>query len=500
MSKVSGLLHEALAPEAQSAIFVPWIKSGFAPLFPYLTDLNEAHVLMLEGQGLLCPNDAKALLSAIVDMDGADPDKIPLDGSLEDVYFNYEAELIRRVGAELGGRLHIARSRNDLQSTLDRMRARALAASLARSAIELRSTLLLRSVQFFDCIMPGYTHMQHAQPITFGWYLLGVEQSLRRDCNRIMAASAHLNFSPLGAGALAGTTFDIDRDFTSRLLGFSAPMSHALDAVTAKDPILELLSAGLFLSTTISRLTQDFYNFSTFEFGMLDLPDNLAITSSIMPQKKNQAVLEFVKGRQAHLLGATVASFAAFHAKPYSHVLDASADGVGAVWDALGGLVSLVPIVRLVVETVQPQRARMADLAARNFCTATDLADFLVRRAGISFKEAHHVTGRMIRLALDQGLLPSDVHPDLLAEAARQTLGRPIVVEATELRESLDPMAATQRRRNCGGPSAHDSALIVEDARRDLAHARTRLQAFEDEQASARQQLKNAVRGRLQRV
>lgn len=499
MSRVSGLLREALAPEAQKGIFLPWIEAAFGEVLPYLSDVNKAHLLMLEEQGHLEPFETVRLLRAIVDMESTDPNDIPLDGSLEDVYFNYEAELFRRIGPELGGRLHMARSRNDLQSTLDRMRAKDASASLIRGALDLREIILERAEENLDNVMPGYTHLQHAQPITFGWYLLGVEQSLARDFARISAAASRLNQCPLGAGALAGTTFQIDRERTASLLGFDQPMLHALDAVTAKDPILELLSASLFLATTISRLAQDFYQFSTFEFGMLELPDNLAITSSMMPQKRNQAVLEFVKGRQAVILGAMVASFTAFHAKPYSHALDANAVGVGEVWGALNGLASLLPVVCLVVRGATALPSRMAELANANFCTATDLADLLVQSGGLPFREAHHVTGRTIRLALEKGLTPLQVGADLVESAARDVLGRHIRLDERAIKDAMDPVTALQRRTNCGGPSALDSQAILSGARKCLAEDVAADHMSRDRELEAKRKLSEAVELRLRK-
>lgn len=386
-SLVSGLLHEPLAQEAQQAIFKPWISDAFAAVLPLLTQVNQAHVAMLVSRGLMEAGTAAALLRAVEQLDVEGPSAFTLDAGLEDVYFNYEAELIRRVGPDIGGRVHLARSRNDLQSTLDRMRARDNAAALLRETCALRAALLDKAAHFPDCVMPGYTHLQHAQPITFGFYLLGIEQAMQRDTQRLFEAHGALNQCPLGAGAMAGTTFAIDRAQTAALLGFDGPMAHALDAVASKDAIQQLLVAGLFLSVTFGRMAQDFYQMSTYEFGMLSLPDSLAITSSIMPQKKNQAVLEFIKGRQSHVLGALVTAFSAFRGAPFSHVLDSNADGLHWAWPSLDGLGSLLPVVRLVIEGAEPNRERMRQLASANFSTATDLADHLVAQSGLAFKE-----------------------------------------------------------------------------------------------------------------
>jgi argininosuccinate lyase len=468
-SKVSGLLHEGLSREAQAAIFLPWIEQSFRPSLPLLTEINQAHVVMLHDTGLLERETASSLLAVVDELALAGPAAFTLDASLEDAYFNYEAEVIRRLGPEVGGRLHTARSRNDLQSTLDRMRARNVALLLIDGNVSLRRSLIEQAGKYAGCVMPGYTHLQHAQPITYGFYLSAVERGLQRDFERLAGAFRRLNECPLGAGAMAGTTFPIDRHAVAALLGFSAPLIHALDAVASKDPLLELLCAALFVATTFGRLAQDFYLMSTFEFSTLTLPDSLAITSSIMPQKKNQAVLEFLKGRQSHLLGALVTGFASFRAAPYSHVLDSNADSLHWLWQAVDELVDTIPVMNQVISRATPNTQRMAELAGANFSTATDLADMLVQKKGLSFKEAHHITGRVVRLAIDAGLGVADIPPELVSRAAQQATGRDVSLSREEIADALDPRAAVERRTSGGGPSGHDMQALLTQSKRQLA-------------------------------
>ena len=492
-SKVSGLLHESLSSEAQTAIFLPWIEQSFGPSLPLLTQINQAHVVMLHDTGLLERETASSLLAVVDELAASGPAAFTLDGSLEDVYFNYEAEVIRRLGPDIGGRLHTARSRNDLQSTLDRMRARKVALSLMDGNLALRRSLIDQAAQYKDCVMPGYTHLQHAQPITYGFYLSAVESGMKRDFDRLLGAFHRLNQCPLGAGAMAGTTFRIDRQAVSALLGFSAPVAHALDAVASKDPLLELLCAALFFATTFGRLAQDFYLMSTFEFATLTLPDSLAITSSIMPQKKNQAVLEFLKGRQSHILGALVTGFASFRAAPYSHVLDSNADSLHWLWQALDELVETIAVMDQVVNRAMPNVQRMAELAGANFSTATDLADLLVRKEGLSFKEAHHITGRVVRLAIDAGLGVADIPPDLVSRAAQETTGRTVALSRTEIADAFDPRAAVERRTSGGGPSNRDMASILGQSELQLAADSEAHQAISASIESAGRQLRARV-------
>ncbi|AZG10564.1 argininosuccinate lyase [Pigmentiphaga sp. H8] len=488
-SPVSGFLHEPLSQQAQQAIFIPWIQASLAASIPFLTRLNRAHLVAIRRAGLISAPEAATLDRAILQIEAEGPAKLVIDGSLEDVYFNYEARLLAIAGKDTGSRLHVARSRNDLQSTLDRMRARALGQELASALLDLRGVLLEQAARNLDCVMPGYTHMQHAQPITFGFYLLGIERSLERDTRRTLAALEHINQCPLGAGALAGTPYPIDRAHTASLLGFAAPVPHALDAVASKDAIMELLTATLFATTTVGRLAQDFYLMTTYEFGMLDLPDNLAITSSLMPQKKNQAVLEFLKGRQSHLIGAMTTAFSAFHAKPFSHVLDGNADSLQFLWDALLGVAGLLPVAGSVVAGVRPRRQRMRELADANYATATDFADYLVMRHGLAFKEAHHVTGRVVRLALDDGISPTDIKAPLVARAAREILGRELRLGNEEIRAAFDSGQSLQRRRGSGGPAIEDATALHARALRELADTRRELETFQAMVSNADTQL-----------
>jgi argininosuccinate lyase len=471
-SPVSSLLAEALAPEVQQGIFLPWIRRSFAASFPLLHQINRAHLLALHRRGLNSNEVTLALLRGIDALEGTPVDEVELDGALEDVYFNYEAALGRIVGKEIGGHLHKARSRNDLQATLDRIRARNLGMSLVSNVLRAREALLDQAARHVECVMPGYTHMQHAQPITFGYYLAGIEQSLQRDTRRLLQATQEVNACPLGAGALAGTAFALDRGFLAELLGFERPVAHALDAVASKDSIVELLAAALFCATTIGRMAQDFYYMTTFEFGMLDLPDGLAITSSLMPQKKNQAALEFLKGRPSHLLGALTTAFAAIRGTSFSHALDANADSLHWTWDALSDLNDMLPAVVLLVQEIRPRRERMSALASANFSIATDLADLLVCQAGLSAKQAHGVAGRVVRLAMAAGAGVGGISPALIDQAAREVLARSIDLDAAALRSVLDPMQAVLRRRSSGGPAPDDVQDVLAEARRRLAQDR----------------------------
>lgn len=464
-SKVSGFLREVAAPEIQEGMLRPALERNFGPVLPLITAINKAHLLMLVEQGIVSDDAARVIARAILDLETEGPVAFELDPAREDTYFNYEAELIRRTSPEVGGRLHTARSRNDLTCTVDRMRARALAIDLMVELLQLRSGLLDKAHDNINVVMPGYTHMQPAQPVTFGWYLLGVEHALGRDYQRLTDCFARLNLCPLGAGAMAGTSFPVDREMTRRLLGFDGVMAHAQDAVASRDAIFELLATATMLAATIGRLAHDFYSMTMYEVGTLELPDSVAITSSIMPQKKNMAALEQLKNRPAILSGALMTALSAQKGVPFSHTQDAGPESLRWAWDALDEMQRAMPVARVVVAGAVPRKNRMSDLARSNFSTVTDLADLLVRESGLSFREAHHVVGRAVRLAMEAGRLAHEIDTGMLRAAAIQSIDKSVALDASALARALDPEEAALGREFGGGPGRQSTRTMLETRR-----------------------------------
>lgn len=271
---------------------------------------------------------------------------------------------------------------------------------------------------------------------------------------------------PAGAAALAGTSFAISRTSTAEALGFDGIVHHAQDAVGNRDAVIELLSSASLLASSIGRLAQDFYVMTTYEFQTLHLPDSIAITSSIMPQKKNMAALENLKGRVAIMTGALVTALAAYKAVPFSHAQDGTMDGMRWTWEALEEFAGMLPVASLVVARAEPRRERMLELAKANFSTVTDLADALVRETTLSFREAHHIVGRVVRLAMARGLKAEEITTDLLNQAARETVGHDIRFSADALRDSLDPARAVEGRAGTGSPARSDVLGMAERLRR----------------------------------
>lgn len=492
-SKVSRRLTQATAPEVCEHIYLPRLAREFGSGFPYLSDINQAHLLMLHGAGLVPADVASQLARALVRIEAEGPDAVPLDPAREDAYFNYEARLMAVAGADIGGRLHVARSRNDILATHDRLRARDAALAILDELLATRAVLLDKAAEHAEVVMPGYTHLQSAQPITYGYYLAGVAEALGRDIDRLRQALARLDACPLGAGALAGTAFAIDRTATARWLGFAAPTGHSLDGVASRDFAWEMLSAITIGMVTWGRVAQDLYVWATPEFGLIDFPDSVAGTSSIMPQKKNPVVLEYLKGKGGHMLGLLTASLAALKGSHFTHSGDGNRESMRGFWEATDECRRSVALLRLVLTNATPQRNAMLARARRDFSMATDLADALVRQAGMSFREAHHVVGAVVRDALDRHLPANEIDTGMVDAAALRHTGRAVHLSPEAVARSLDPEAGVAARMAAGGPSPVLVRAQIATQLADLAAARAAVEATRAQVGADRAALKRAV-------
>lgn len=491
-SMVSRRLTQATAPEVCTHIYAPRLRD-FGPGFPYLTEINAAHLLMLHGTGLIPAGTSATLAQALLRMEEEGAAAVPLDPQREDAYFNYEARLMDVAGADAGGRLHVARSRNDILATQDRLRARDAVLALLDALGETRAVVLHNAAAHVETVMPGYTHLQAAQPITYGYYLAGVAQAMERDMTRLRHGLDTLDACPLGAGALAGTAFPIDRAATAQWLGFSTHAPNSLDAVASRDFAWEILAAVTIATLTWGRVAQDLFVWATPEFGLIDFPDSVAGTSSIMPQKKNPVALEYLKGKGGHMLGLLTASLAALKGTHFTHTGDGNRETMRGFWEAMDEALRCVDLLRLVLAHATPQPATMLQRARRDFSSATDLADLLVRDAGMSFREAHHVVGAVVREALDRQLPACEIDSALVDRAALAHTGRALHLDPQEVAACLDPVHGVAARLAPGGPAPSLVRAQVEAQLAALAEDRAAIARRRDAVAVRRAMLKRAV-------
>lgn len=366
----------------------------------YIQDIegSKAHAAMLATRGIISSDDASQIASGLdTILSEIERGEFEFSRALEDIHMNVESRLRELVG-DAAGRLHTARSRND-QVALDfRMWVREQAKAMYTSIERLMNVLLEKAETHADSIMPGFTHLQSAQPVTFGHHCLAYVEMLARDRSRFADALERMNECPLGAAALAGTGFDIDRHQTSGSLGFREPTRNSLDTVSDRDFALEFLSAASICGTHLSRLAEEIVIWSTPQFGFVTMSDRFSTGSSIMPQKKNPDAAELVRGKIGRVNGSLVGLLTVMKGLPLTYSKDMQEDKEG-VFDAAETLELCLAAMTGMIGDMRVNTQNMKAAAGSGFSTATDLADWLVREAGLPFRDAHHVTGRAVALA-----------------------------------------------------------------------------------------------------
>ena len=363
---------------------------------------SKAHAAMLAQQGIISKSDAKEITRGLDQVQAEiEAGQFTFSTALEDIHMNVEQRLKDIIG-ETAGRLHTARSRNDQIATDFRLYIRDTVDHLDGQLKDLQLALAEKAAVHAKTIMPGFTHMQVAQPITFGHHCLAYVEMLARDRSRLADARARMNESPLGAAALAGTSFPIDRTITAKAMGFDRPMRNSLDAVADRDFVLELLSAAAICATHLSRLAEEIVIWSTTQFRFVKLSDRFTTGSSIMPQKRNTDAAELVRAKPGRILGALTSLLVIMKGLPLAYSKDMQEDKEPA-FDAIDNLSLAIAATAGMVRDLVPNAEVMRLAAASGFSTATDLADWLVRTLKMPFRDAHHVAGSLVALAEKQG-------------------------------------------------------------------------------------------------
>jgi argininosuccinate lyase len=363
---------------------------------------SKAHVAMLGACGIVSADDATAIedgldrIAAEFEADG-----VPVDWALEDIHMTVESRLAELVGP-VAGRLHTARSRNDQVATDFKLWVRDALDQADAGLAALQAALVARADEHADSVMPGFTHLQTAQPVTLGHHLMAYYEMAARDRSRFHDARRRLNQCPLGSAALAGTGFPIDREMTAQALGFDAPTANSLDAVSDRDFALDYLQAAAQCSLHLSRLAEELVIWASQPFGFVRLPDALSTGSSIMPQKKNPDAAELVRGHAGRIIGCATALMVTMKGLPLAYSKDMQ-DDKPPVFEAAGLLTLSLAAMTGMIEATEFRTARMRQAAELGYATATDLADWLVRQANVPFREAHHITGAAVKLAEERG-------------------------------------------------------------------------------------------------
>jgi argininosuccinate lyase len=432
-------------------------------LWPQDIDGSIAHVRMLADRKVLSKDDAVLIESGLEKIRASiEAGKFDWDAAKEDVHMNIEAALTEAIG-DAGGRLHTGRSRNDQVATDMRLWTRQACDMIVADIDALLEVLVDKADAHLDFLMPGYTHLQRAQPVRLAHHLLAWSEMLERDRGRVVDAAKRMNESPLGAAALAGTTFPIDRDSTAASLGFDRPMRNSLDAVSSRDFLLEAVSALAICAVHLSRIAEELVLWSSQEFAFMRMSDAFTTGSSIMPQKKNPDMPELVRGKTGRVVGSLVSLLVMLKGLPLAYNRDLQEDKA-PVFEAFDTVHDCLSVLAGAIASATFDKARMAAALHTGFLDATEVADWLATR-GVPFREAHHIAGKLVQQAVREGKTLSELTLDSY-QAAHKAFDESIFA-------ALDMETAVERRDVLGGPARGRVADAIEELRGRLQARRT---------------------------
>ncbi len=474
--------------------FTASIKSD-RKLLDAVIKINQAHVTMLIEQKILDSQNGGKLLSALAELDP----KMKLNPKLEDVHLAVEEEVNKKVGIDAGGNLHIAKSRNDQVTTAIRMALRTDILELLNVIVKLQDSLIELATKHTETLVPSYTHLHPAQPVTFGHILISYVDALERDLKRLEETFSRVNMCPMGAGAIATTSFPINRNRTAEFLGFNKVLENSIDAVGSRDFVLETLANLTVLAINISRIAEDLIIWSSPDFGIIDLPDSFAFTSSIMPQKKNPDVLEIVRARMSQILGNLVTSATTMKALPSGYNLDLQ-ELTPKLWESLEIAESSLSILSELFKNLKVNK----DIFSKhilNYSTTTELANLLVKKYNVPFRTSHRIIGTVVKTLLDKKLTLSDLTPESLNKTAKDSAGITIAVKLTDIKESIDPKKFVESHGATGGPAPTEVKRMLINRKRFTSLSKTSLKEKKCRLEEADLQLKSVIqRYKLQKI
>ena len=412
---------------------------------------NRAHTTMLVEQEIIPGTIGKQILNALEQLEKEGIDALDMDSAVEDIHMAVENYVTSVMGPDAGF-MHTAKSRNDQVATDLKIALKQEIQEIQKKLITFIEIILEMATENLDTLMVGYTHLQHAQPTTFAHHLLSYAQALKRDYGRLQDAYHRMDLCPLGSAALTTTSFPINRERTAELLGFSGPMENSIDGVSSRDFIAETVFALTMLGTTLSKICEELIIWSTYEFRMVELGDDFSSTSSIMPQKKNPDVAEIVRGKTAVLNGELVTILTIIKSLPQSYNRDLQ-EVTPHLWKATDTLSSALTITMGMLSSAKFKDERGEELARANFSAATELADLMVRDAGLPFRTAHQIVGRAVTVALDKGMKAEDIDTHFLDEISQELTGQTLNIDNAVVKKSLNPQEIIQSRKVIGGPA-----------------------------------------------
>jgi argininosuccinate lyase len=466
---------------------------GFdSPITKHVVSINMAHMLALQRGGEVDPSVASACLRFLSGV----PPELALDPETEDVHHMIEQEAIKSVGMDSAGFMNFGKSRNDQVATAIRMETRARVLDLATAISRVQGAIVQQVRKHKAAIMPGYTHLQHAQPVTLAHHLRSYFDALQRDFDRLMEDYGRVNLSPMGAAALAGTTVRVDREYVASLLGFGGLVQNAMDAVSSRDFALETASIASISMVNLSRLAEELIIWSSSEFKFVEIGDEYSATSSIMPQKKNPVVAETVRAKCGSVIGEMTAMFVITKALPNSYNLDLQ-EVTPHLWKALDGAIESASLMAEMLSSLRFDEDAMKSSLGSDMSTATELANYLVEHDHVPFRQAHAIVGELVRISLEKHDSLERTAGKELRRVATKITGKSVNIDKDQLRSVLDALKTLKMIQSAGGSNPLSvSRLLLQDARtttKNLSRISTLKASLEEADGRLKKQTQTTV-------
>ncbi len=465
-----------LEKKEQSAEVTSFLSSLWDDIRIFEDDImgSEAHVIMLKEAGILTEEEASKILRELENaLNDWKKGKLKIDETLEDIHPLVEKYVVQRLGVNIGGKMHTGRSRNDQVMIDVRMYIRREIIALIRLIRRLIKVQISLAENHVETVMPGYTHLQQAQITTFAHFLLAYADSLIRDIERLENLYERVNKSPLGACALAGTSFEISRERTAELLGFEGVIENSIDATTTRDFAIETIAVLAIHQTNLSRIAEDIILWSTTEFGFLEIPDEYCSISSVMPQKKNPDTLELIRGRTSRVLGALNHILIMVKGLPSGYNRDLQ-ETKPPLWTAIDTVKSSVKMLSGLLKNLKIEKETALKLVEKGYSAALDLSEKIVKETRISFREAHAIVGTTIKkLATKRAPLNEDAFNDL-KEAWKEVLGEETSITLSSIKDCFNPLKSINERKSLGSPNPTMLKETIEERKKILEDIKNR--------------------------
>ncbi len=486
-----GRIEEAM--DSNAAEYTASLKDD-TKLFEAVVLINKAHLKMLGETGILKDSEVRKILEVLSELQQKDFEELHLRPELEDIHMVVEEYVKDKLGEEVGGKLHTAKSRNDQVATAIRFVLRDEILKVQELTVELADEVIKMAGENVETLMPGYTHLQVAEPTTFAHYLGNYIQAFIRDLERLSLSYEITNRCPMGSCAFAGTSFPIDRNLTSSLLGFDSLCENTMDATGSRDFALQAMADLSILMTNISRLSEELVLWSSAEFNMVEISGEFSSTSSIMPQKKNPVVAELERAKGGRTVGNLVGGFSIMKNLPQAYNLDLQ-ELTPLLWDSVRQTKSSLKVMKGMFEKINPINENMRNNVERGYATLTELANTIVKESGISFRKAHEVVGKLSSLAVEEEKSLRELTVGDLKVASEKVMGEEIKISEEKFEKALDLNSCIENRNVEGGPSPESMKEELSKFEKRIDEYKEELCQKGDKQSKTREKLKSFPNG-----